>query len=379
MKWFFLLCCTLVNGFDIDNAIQKAFDGIVERNSEREPFLIHRPHSETPKDAVSEGVGYGMLLALYLDDQQVFDRLIDGAEKTMWNGEFYDWRVNEEGQRTATGAATDAEQDIAFALLKASEKKTWEQKPFYRERGLRILRVLWEKGVENCVLRPGYYWGGENLMNPGYFSPAWYREFARFDPDHDWNCVVDRSYEMLEKSPGYERGLIPDWTNSMGGRVYDLGYNAYGGGSYMYKDAIRVFWRVGMDALWNNEERALTLLKKAYMFLPEIRNADFFQMNGDLVPEEDVWIFDGGNRMRPRREHSPLTVGMWAIPIWVWGTEEEKQAVLQEFEFFFPDAQQTYWGRSQEENGEDIEHNEMYFEQFLATFGAMIVTEKWQV
>lgn len=377
--FFPVILFQLIQSLNLDKAIDQTYLGIIERNSYSKPFLIHRPFSETPGDAVSEGVGYGMLLALYQDDQDTFDKLLDGAEKTMWNGEFYDWRVNEFGQRTATGAATDAEQDIAFALLKASEKQNWIQKPFYKERALQILRVLWEKGIDQGVLRPGYYWGGLSLMNPGYFSPAWYREFARHDLTHNWMSVVDKSYEMIQKSHGYEKGLIPDWMDNQGDRVYDLGYNAYGGGTFMYKDAIRVFWRVGMDALWNNEERALSFMKKAYLFLPDIQEANFFQMNGELIPKEDVWIFDGGNRQRQRREHSPLTVGMWAIPIWFWGSEDEKQAVIQEFSYFFPKEDQTYWGRKEnpKDPQETIDHNEMYFEQFLASFGAMIIADRW--
>ena len=45
--------------------LDKTWEGIKKRNIQ--PYgtgLIHRPKSETPGDAVSEGVGYGMLLAL---------------------------------------------------------------------------------------------------------------------------------------------------------------------------------------------------------------------------------------------------------------------------------------------------------------------------
>ena len=374
------LLLQVVSCFVLENAVDNVYQGIIERNEVYgEPLMIHRPYSETPEDAVSEGVGYGLLLALFQDDQETFDRLLDGAEQRMWNGYCYDWRVNKEGQKTGTGAATDAEQDIAFSLLKASEREGWDPNPFYRERGLLILNQLWEKGFENGVMRPGYYWGGESLVNPGYFSPAWYREFARFDPSHDWMRAVERSYEIIENSPGYEKGLLPDWMDGNGRSATNLGYNAYGDGNYLYKDAIRVYWRLGMDALWNQEERALVFLKKAYQFLPDIRDANFFQMNGELVPGGDIWVFAGGKRTRFRREHSPLTVSMWSIPIWFFGSEDERQLVLEEYAFFYPDPDQSFWGL--EENPkiptEDIFHNEMYFEQFLAQFGAMTLLNKW--
>src|SRR4051794_25260062 len=37
--------------------------------------LVHRPKSESPGDAVSEGVGYGMILALYENDQAYFNKI----------------------------------------------------------------------------------------------------------------------------------------------------------------------------------------------------------------------------------------------------------------------------------------------------------------
>jgi len=48
--------------------------------------MVHRPRSETPDDAVSEGVGYGLLWALYLNDQKYFNLQLDNADRYMWNG-----------------------------------------------------------------------------------------------------------------------------------------------------------------------------------------------------------------------------------------------------------------------------------------------------
>jgi hypothetical protein len=35
----------------------------------------------------------------------------------MWNGDFYNWGVDTNGNRTVYGAATDPEEDIALSLL----------------------------------------------------------------------------------------------------------------------------------------------------------------------------------------------------------------------------------------------------------------------
>ena len=83
--------------------LDKTWEGIKKRNIQ--PYgtgLIHRPKSETPGDAVSEGVGYGMILALYANDQKTFNQIWDASEKYMFNNnaKIYDWRNQSIPHRT---------------------------------------------------------------------------------------------------------------------------------------------------------------------------------------------------------------------------------------------------------------------------------------
>lgn len=387
--FLFNLYCISAQSLSLNNAIQCVWQGFIDRNHYQQPFLIHRPYSETPGDAVSEGVGYGLILALYNNDQTNFNNLLQGAEQTMWNGQCYDWRVGGNNQRMSNGGATDAEQDIAAMLIMAQSKVNcgnWSdyQSGFYGNRAQTMLDNFWAQGVTwSHIVRPGYYWGGDNFVNVGYFAPAWYRIFNSFDNQHrNWLAVVDKSYEILNKSPGHELGLVPDWMTPSGQFTSGLGYNAYGDGHYMYKDAIRTLWRIGTDYLWYGDTRALQYLQNAYNFLEEayggIGGANFFQMDGNLIPSQDVWYFDAGQRQRHRQEHSPLTIGMWAIPIKICGNDSQIVTAIEEMLCFYQ-PNKTYWGL--EENpwdiNEDIYHNEMYFEQFLASFGALILDGSW--
>lgn len=361
-----------VSTASLDEVINSVYRGIMARSDTGGIFLIRRPFSETPGDAVSEGVGYGLLLSLYCDDQEGFNRITEGAESVMWNGQYYNWRVDSGDRVVGYGAATDAEQDIAFSFIMAQRRVQsgeWQdyRNGFYGVRALTILENFWNQGVDNGIVRAGYGWGGSAFVNPGYFAPAWYRIFHEVDPSHDWMSVVDKSYEILENSPGYEKGLIPDWMQPDGAYTDNLGYNAYGNGRYMYKDAIRALWRVGTDVMWNGDERAKRYIRNAYNFLSDIKGANFFQMDGELVPEGDVWAFDGGTRTRPRREHSPLTVGMWLIPIVIDGTEQEREACLEEILSFYEEGSNQFQG----------DDNEMYFEQFLGEFGALVLAGRW--
>jgi hypothetical protein len=345
--------------------VKEIYQGIISRN-EGQPFLIRRPFSDTAMDAVSEGVGYGLLLALVFDDQTTFNRILEGAEATMWTGEYYNWRIDKDNNVIGYGAAVDAEEDIAFSCIMASYRVAsgnWTdyRDGFYTDRAHTILEQLWLQGIQNHIVRPGYGWGGEDFVNPSYFAPAWYRVFQDFDVDsyHDWFSVIDRCYHILQFR---DSALIPDWMRPDGQSTDRAGENAYGNGHFMYKDAIRILWRIGTDMVWHGDVRAESYIRLAYEFMPDIRNANFFQMDGSIIPDEDD---------HPRHEHSPITIGMWMIPILLLGTVPERiKCETELMSFYLPGS--DHWGLPSQ-------YNDLYFDQFLAEFGALFLTDHWNV
>jgi hypothetical protein len=84
------------------------WQGVKDRNIDAyDVKLVHRPFSEHPGDAVSEGQGYGMILALYHNDPVYFNTIWDNAETYMWQpGLGYDWRVDPYGNVMGRGPAT---------------------------------------------------------------------------------------------------------------------------------------------------------------------------------------------------------------------------------------------------------------------------------
>jgi len=387
---FSLLRC--ISSFNLSDAIINTYNGIKERNIySYNIHLVHRPFSEFPGDIVSEGLGYGLLASLYMDDHETFQTLLENAEGRMWTGQYYNWHLDENGNVQDIGGATDAEEDIALSLIFASYKIETNQWPathydFYKTRAQDIVNNLWNARMisENGYICPGSNWGCDEFVNPSYFSPAWYKIFSAFDnQNHDWDTVIHKNYELLEKTVGYDNGLIPDWTTIYGGFVENnhLGYNAYGDGRYFFKDAIRILFRIGVDYLWFRDTRAEKYLKNAKQFIMNLggaEKANFFRLFPDYnLPEEDVWIFDQGQRTRKRREHSHMTIAMWAIPVFLFGNASEKNTFLDELSKFY-ETNQTYWGKTNDPiNNEDIYHNEMYFDQFLALFGAMIMNNSF--
>jgi hypothetical protein len=390
--WNILLLLPTVFSFNLTDSINNTYQGILERNIFSYPVhLVHRPYSEFPNDIVSEGLGYGLLCAVFMNDRHTFETLMNTAESYMWSGHYYNWHLGENGQIMGYGAATDADQDVAFSLILACRKINAGEWPdqnldFYQRRIHTILNAMWDYSMiaGSGLLCPGANWGCGLIVNPSYFSPAWYRAFAEFDPQHNWRLVIEANYQLLANAKGFNNGLVPDWTNSQGGYANsgDLGYNVYGDGHYFFKDGIRTLWRIGLDYLWNGEERARIYLDNAVHFLRAQGGApaaNFFRTEPDdkgsfLLPVEDTWIFDGGQKTRPRREHSPMTIAMWSIPFALLGTNEEKLAFQDELALFYEPGKH-YWGKTSSPDGEDIQHNEMYFDQFLTIFGALILDQ----
>ena len=381
-------------------ALDSTWQGLIRRNID--PYsngkgLIHRPKSETPGDAVSEAVGYGMLVALFANDQDHFNTIWETANEKMWGGCYYNWQMAPDGKISGTGAATDAEEDVALSLIFADKLVSagkWQ--PYtstkfgygYADHAKKILDCMWSSGqiTSSGILAPGAGWGGNDFVNPGYFSPAWYKIFAKFDSNGDrWNKVVEKTYDILSKSPGYSMGMVPDWMTPNGGWVGSegLGYNAYFESKAFFKDAIRILWRVAIDAIWFDESRAKDFLKNALAFINGkggASAANFYQIEnaGELLPADDIWtdFNDSKNKdtWRYRREHSHLTIGMWATAAMAVGEKADRIAFSEELGKFYEGG--DYFGVAKDPTGgiEDTLHNEMYFDQFLAWFGASMMS-----
>jgi endo-1,4-beta-D-glucanase Y len=365
-----------------DTVLLKTWQGIKKRNIDAYAIpLVHRPKSEQPGDAVSEGIGYGMILALYCNDQPYFNKIWDAGEQYMWQSDHYNWRTDQTGTVIGSGAASDAEEDIAYCLIIADllvKKGIWQSHSSpkgatYAQRAQTMINAIWSLMVENGLyLRPGINWGGSAFVNPSYFAPAFYRIFDAFETqDHNWQGLIDQCYRSIAASPGYDSGLVPDWMKPTGEFVGDaLGYNSYARGQFCYKDGIRVLWRLATDYLWHGEPRALAFLTRSAAFIKTPDRANFFQMNGDTVTD----TFSLGNKVqRQRKEHSHLTTAMWAAGVMAAGGPAAAEPYSDELlKYYTPGA--DFWGKTTDTANEDTLHNEMYFDQFLAWFGASLLS-----
>jgi endo-1,4-beta-D-glucanase Y len=200
----------------------------------------------------SEGIGYGMLLAAYLNDRPTFDALWGYAKRHRNPRGLMAWNVSPQGRVLDPNAATDGDADMAFALVVADAR--WRA---YGADARALIRSLRTHTIEpgTYVVKPGDVWGGSNVMNPSYFSPAYYRVFAAYTGDASWNRVIDANYAILARvNAKHSRGtgLQPelatidgDSSTAEGNFEFHYGYNA-----------TRVPWRLAKDAAWNCDRRA---------------------------------------------------------------------------------------------------------------------------
>jgi endo-1,4-beta-D-glucanase Y len=354
--------------------------------------LLCRPKSETPYDAVSEGVGYGMLLALYANDQKTFD-LLYGTSKEFYLNACAGWRKPADGGSTESGSASDADEDIALSLIfadKLQKKGIWGVSNInYANEAQGVVNCIWNYLRPDGGLPPGNAW--DPGYNIGYFAPAWYRIYKDFDSQNrDWMKVVNRSYELIELSPAYDIGMVSDWS-SHSGDPGGGGYNTYNDGKTFFKDAIRILWRIANDYIWFKEPKAKAFLDNSLAFINSKGGpsaANFYQLDGSnkgkLLPATDKWIdFNdrtNQNTWRYRSEHSHLTIGQWLTVAMAVGSNEDKIAWSDKMSEFYDWGKKVdFFGQATDRTGgiEDTLHNEMYFDQFLAWFGVSLMSGTW--
>jgi endo-1,4-beta-D-glucanase Y len=228
---------------------------------------------ENANDTVSEGIAYGMLLGVATGDRAMFDGLWTYAKGHANDKGLMHWRINADGTIWERGSASDADEDMAFALLMA-HRQWGEQR--YLDEAKKLIDIMWLFEVDQTrgfALKAGDSWGKADVTFPSYFAPAYYRTFAKVTGQMGWLKVVDASYQLLEASGG-PRGLAPEKITFTGATV-EAGYKY---------NSCRIPWRIAMDYCWFGEPRAKAYLEKVSAFFSQVGAAnigDGYDINGN--------------------------------------------------------------------------------------------------
>jgi endo-1,4-beta-D-glucanase Y len=237
---------------------------------------------------ISEGIGYGMLLSAYFGEKDIFDGLLDfyKSKRTEKAYNLMAWRLTCDSI-IDPGSATDGDLDAAFALIVAHYQWGGD----YLEEAKVIISILKEHYFVNCegvyTMKPGGHWGGCDVTDISYYSPAYFRVFAEETNDAFWDSVADDSYTILYNGADDVTGLVPDWQSYDGvpGGTSDSDWEWI---DYYRYDACRVPWRMALDYIWNGNKDARDWCIKISNFADSIGAAniiDGYELDGTSHPE----------------------------------------------------------------------------------------------
>jgi endo-1,4-beta-D-glucanase Y len=214
---------------------------------------VQRP--ESSNDTVSEGIAYGMLMAVYMTDKATFDGLWGYAQTKFNTNKLMTWHWDASGSSlSGPGAASDADEDMAFALVMAD--KQWGG---YNAAANALLTAMLNKEVSSSnLLLPDDSGNMSSDANPSYYAPAYYKVFQTYSGQARWGMVVTQTYATLGRCANGTTGLVPDWCNPTSGAIARSTHYGY--------DAARTPFRIALDACWNKDSNAVSYLAKVGAF-----------------------------------------------------------------------------------------------------------------
>ena len=213
-------------------------------------------------DARSEGMSYGMMMAVQMDRQEIFDRLWLYSwtymhQKKGLNEGYFAWSVKPSGEKNSEGPAPDGEEYFAMALFFAAAR--WgdgEEMLDYTAQARQILRhcvhqhelveggkPMWEP--ENHLIK---FVPNVDFSDPSYHLPHFYELFAERADEADrpfWQQAARASRAYLEKACHPVTGMAAEYAE------YDASpKQLFGKVQQYYSDSYRVAMNIGLDAVW---------------------------------------------------------------------------------------------------------------------------------
>lgn len=188
-------------------------------------------------DVRSEGMSYGMMIAVQLDKKTEFDKLWTWARNKMRqpNGLFA-WQMGTGGNVISPYCAPDGDEYFATALVFAS--KRWGDGSgimAYSSEAQDLLNAMATQGVFNRqhhLVTFGPSGDSANFTDASYVLPAFYEVWSCFDTANSsfWKQVTSSSRAWFQKAVDSSTGLAPERSEFNGApssRGSDFGYDAH--------------------------------------------------------------------------------------------------------------------------------------------------------
>lgn len=236
------------------------------------------------RDIRSEGMSYGMIIAVMMDDKDTFDKLWTFAKTKMQHqdGEkkgYFAWQLRNKAPYVMLDphSAPDGEEYFVMALMFAAnrwgsgsgiydyetEANAILHEMVHKEPS-RTIRPMIDPEHKQIIFSPNPPAAG--FTDPSYHLPAFYELWARWAKEDNelWKeaARVSRDYFTLAAHP--ETGLFTEYA-SFDGKPYKVFFNSNSDLSAF--DSFRVIQNIAVDYLWfATDERAVEAVNKLLGF-----------------------------------------------------------------------------------------------------------------
>jgi oligosaccharide reducing-end xylanase len=194
------------------------------------------------RDVRTEGMSYGMMIAVQLDKKPMFDALWNWTMTYMYIGDpnhpsygYFSWSCKTDGTPNEETPAPDGEEYYAMALYFAANRWGSGSGIFdYKKQADRLLTAMVHREVKSGQTKFGPRTVGNEVelekkmirfvpglprndfTDPSYHLPAFYELWARWGPEADrtlWARAAETSRAFFMKTTDPKTGLAPGYAN----------------------------------------------------------------------------------------------------------------------------------------------------------------------
>ena len=293
-------------------------------------------------DARTEGMSYGMMIAVEMNEKDIFDRLWRWSKKYMqhqsgYREGYFAWSCKTDGTHNAEGAASDGELYFITALIFASNRWGNDTGIDYKAEAQHILNCIQPReytpeprrggspgfGMQQAGHQKMYLIDpvthlitftpdgfGQRFTDPSYHIPAFYEVWAKWADDgrsEYWMECAQKSREFLHKAIDGNTGLNADNCQYDGTEIQMPRFpgmpegkpRKFGNNNFRY-DSWRVPMNIALDYEWSCADREWQQKYgetiQNFLYSQGLNTfVDQYRVDGTL-PEDDEILPAGGFR-----------------------------------------------------------------------------------
>lgn len=221
-------------------------------------------------DVRTEGMSYGMMIAVQLDKKDIFDRLWRWSKKHMQHHEgqrdgYFAWSCKTDGTRNSDGSASDGELYFITSLIFASNRWGNDTGINYLAEARAILdKSMQKSGMDQVAplinlehrlitFTPDPF--GGQFTDPSYHIPVFYDIWAKWADDGRsafWKSCAEKSRNYLHSAVHPVTGLNPDYSHFDGSPRSASGFQSFFD-SFRF-DSWRVPLNIAIDYAWSGAD-----------------------------------------------------------------------------------------------------------------------------